>query len=157
MSRLFSSVPVRFLSALLVLASIRANAAPPDPESRKRVLELAAAFANDGFRVRDGFWTGHLEAGTGARVLEVNLYAGNAYWFCAATRGDQSAVRLSVHDASGAVLAADPGLGEGRCALCFEPKTSGPFYLRLTVNPGVVPGPASTPAPEAFSVVYSYK
>lgn len=128
-------------------------AAPPESDAWRRALELASAFSNDGFRIRDGHWFGRLETGAGSKVLETNLYAGNTYWFCAATRNTQSVVTLSVHDALGAVLAVEPSLEEGRSAVAFAPEISGPYYLRISVSPK--PGQAS--AVDSFCVVYSYK
>jgi hypothetical protein len=129
------------------------QAAPPESDAWRRALELATAFSNDGFRIRDGHWFGRLETGAGSKVLETNLYAGNAYWFCAATRNTQCMVTLSVHDASGAVLAMEPSLEEGRSAVAFAPEISGPYYLRISVLPKT--GQAS--AIDSFCVVYSYK
>ena len=45
-------------------------------------LELAGAFANDGFKLRDGHWAGTLAPGE-SKIIAVNLYAGNEYWLSA--------------------------------------------------------------------------
>ena len=45
-------------------------------------LELAGAFSNDGFKLRDGHWAGTL-APNESKIIAVNLYAGNEYWFSA--------------------------------------------------------------------------
>lgn len=70
----------------------------PSPETapslRALLLEFGGALANDGFRLRDSYWSGRLEPGR-PRRLAVNLFAGNKYWFCAAVApGVPPAIRL---------------------------------------------------------------
>ena len=142
------------LTAVCSLCLGRSAAAGPlESEAWRRSLELAAAFSNDGFRIRDGHWIARFESGSGSKVLETNLYAGNAYWFCAATRNPESAVTLSIHDASGAVLISESTLDEGRSAMAFTPEISGPYYLRITLTPK----PGQAPSADSFCVVYTYK
>jgi hypothetical protein len=70
---------------LLVTAlALRAPSARPTAiagGSPQRSLSISPApFANDGFKVRDGHWTGTVKKGD-RTVVAVNLYAGNEYWF----------------------------------------------------------------------------
>ena len=95
-----------FLSVPLLLAAAGAREAepspPPDaaPSVRARLLEFGGALANDGFRLRDSFWSGRLEPGR-PRRLAVNLFAGNHYWFCAAADAGGDAPALAVYDPRG--------------------------------------------------------
>src|SRR5438132_13773444 len=59
-----------------------AVAAPTDAQvaARKTALDIAGAFSNDGFKLRDGHWFGVLRPSEHA-LIQVNLYAGNQYWF----------------------------------------------------------------------------
>ena len=50
--------------------------------ARAVALDVAGAFSNDGFKLRDGHWAGTL-APNESKLLAVNLYAGNQYWFSA--------------------------------------------------------------------------
>ena len=84
----------RFLlcAALALLATtVPFQAAPTDDQvaARKTALDLAGAFSNDGFKIRDGHWCTEL-APAKPQVIQVNLYAGNEYWFCA---GATSAIK----------------------------------------------------------------
>ena len=75
----------RFCLTIVGALAIAAPAlAETDQEvaARQVALELAGAFSNDGFKLRDGHWTGTLSPGE-SRVIAVNLYSGNEYWFCA--------------------------------------------------------------------------
>ena len=45
--------------------------------------ELAGAWTNDGFKLRDGHIAGSLKVGE-SKLVRVNLFAGNHYWFTAA-------------------------------------------------------------------------
>ncbi len=61
--------------AAVALASARADEADKEVKARKVALDLAGAFSNDGFKIRDGHWSGELNQG-GHAVVAVNLYAG---------------------------------------------------------------------------------
>ncbi len=54
-----------------------------DVSARSKALELAGAFSNDGYKIRDGYWPGEIEPNR-PQFLEVNLFSGNEYWFSAA-------------------------------------------------------------------------
>ena len=77
----------------------------PGPESdvsaRSKALELAGAFSNDGYKIRDGYWPGEIEPNR-PQFLEVNLFSGNEYWFSAAVNppGRKIAVACSTKSAS---------------------------------------------------------
>ena len=64
---------------------VRRSGAETDEEveAHKLVLDLTGAFSNDGFKLRDGHWTGTIKPQERA-LIAVNLYAGNQYWFSAA-------------------------------------------------------------------------
>jgi hypothetical protein len=139
-------------SALLVFlvgAALCPLHAATDEEvaSRRVALDLAGAFSNDHFKLRDGCWTGHLAAKE-SRILQVNLYAGNQYWFSAGTTAAAGKLAVSVHDESGQPVPYDPFAEAGKAAAGFAPTVSGPYYIRVE-NSG--------PAPITFCLVYSYK
>ncbi len=86
-----------FLVLLASISLLHAQEASPTPapsttpvtdtaaeaSARSAALELAGAFSNDGYKIRDGYYFGALEPGK-STLIEVNLFAGNEYWFCAA-------------------------------------------------------------------------
>ena len=51
-----------FFIMLLVIAGARVSLADTDAEvnARKNALDVAGAFTNDGFKLRDGHWCGML-------------------------------------------------------------------------------------------------
>jgi hypothetical protein len=51
-----------------------------ETKAHKAALDLAGAFSNDGFKLRDGSWSGAIQSGS-PKIIQVNLYAGNEYWF----------------------------------------------------------------------------
>jgi hypothetical protein len=139
--------------ALLIAASALAFApvciaeSDSEVEARKVALDLAGAFANDGFKVRDGHWTGSVKKGDRA-VVAVNLYAGNEYWFsvAGAKKGQKFAVGL--FDENGQPVATEDFVEDERAAAGFSPTISGQYFVAIS-------------APEADSgtvcLVYSYK
>lgn len=123
--------------------------ASPDAASatRSAALELVGAFANDGYKVRDGYWFQELSADKPS-VLEVNLFAGNEYWFCAAIHTPGRRIAISVFDESGRIVDQQSYTDGPRGAAGFEPVISGRYFVRVSLAEG-------DPAP--FTLVYSYK
>jgi hypothetical protein len=84
-----------FLSMLVLATSIAVRAqTDAEVQARKDALEIAGAFANDGFKIRDGHYCGVVKPHEHALVA-VNLYAGNQYWFSAAA-AETSKIAVSV-------------------------------------------------------------
>jgi hypothetical protein len=110
------------------------------------VLDLAGAFTNDGFKLRDGEITATLKPGE-ATVIQVNLYAGNEYWFSVATADPKTTVSINLYDESGKLLKTNPYTDPHRAAAGFSPDASGPYYVRIANA-----GPAAT-----YCLIYSYK
>ena len=116
-------------------------------EARKVALDLAGAFANDGFKVRDGHWTGSVKKGDRALVA-VNLYAGNEYWFSVAAASKGQKVAVNLYDENGQPVPTEDFVQDERAAAGYSPTISGQYFVSIA-------------APEADSgtvcLVYSYK
>lgn len=138
-----------FLVAALVAALGLSLHAQSDNEATARKLahDLAGAFANDGFKLRDGYWGGPLEVGK-PQLLEVNLYAGNQYWFSVAASGPGRKLAITVYDEAGRPMSTDPYHEDGKAAAGFSPETSGPYYIKVEE----ITGDSAT-----FCLIYSYK
>jgi hypothetical protein len=115
--------------------------------ARKIALDLAGAFSNDGFKLRDGHWSGPLEIGK-AQIIQVNLYAGNQYWFSAGATSQAKTLSVTLYDEAGKPMVVDSYNDEGKAAAGFSPEASGPYYVQIKE----VAGAAST-----FCLIYSYK
>ncbi len=115
--------------------------------ARETALTLAGAFANNGFKVRDGYWSGTLEKG-GKKAIEVNLYAGNEYWFSLGASAEASAVEVKVFNEEGAQVNTESYTEGMTAAAGFRPEASGPYYLQIG---------GTTGADATFCLVYSYK
>lgn len=135
------ATPVEYLIGL--------GAAPGDPElqARQRALEFAAAFANQGYHLRDGYWMEVLQPKQ-PRRLSLQLFAGNEYWFSAGLAGTGGNLELKVYDQSGRVLDGQNFRREGSFAIGIEPETTGTYYLEVALADG-----EATP----FCLVYSFK
>ncbi len=117
------------------------------PLARSHALELAGAFANDGYKVRDGFWSGTLELGK-PLLLEVNLFAGNEYWFSGAATNPARKIAVKVFDAKGKPVETELYAESATAAAGFAPVMSGPYLVQIELMDG-------EKAP--FCLVYSYK
>src|SRR5438094_10632002 len=91
-----------FPCILVLAAAIISSSAETDNEieARKSALDVAGAFTNDGFKIRDGHWCGTIKPHDHALVA-VNLYAGNQYWFSAGATEQAKKIAVSVYDESG--------------------------------------------------------
>src|SRR4051812_28286655 len=108
--------------ALLITATVLVRAAETDKqvEARKVALDLAGAFSNDGFKIRDGHWAGTLKKGEQA-VLAVNLYAGNQYWFSVGADASTTKFAVQLYDESGKPVSTETYEDEGTAAAGFSP------------------------------------
>lgn len=123
-----------FLLLLLGLAlpthSLRATN-DDDVIAHKAALDLAGAFTNDGFKIRDGLWTGNIGGSKRVRFVQVNLFAGNQYWFCFGATPKAKKVELAIFDETGKPVDSDSYNEEGKSAAGFSPLSSGPYYVRI--------------------------
>lgn len=143
-------------------ASSDTKAMEPIPtESRRLSLETAGAFVNDGFRIRDGEWSGKLSPGV-PMVLQVTLFAGENYWFVAASQENRIPLRITVYDATGKPMKGltwhdsfqEKGERSGsRSAAGIVPTHSGKYYVGVEF----VENSATPNGPVDFSMVYCYK
>lgn len=124
-----------------------AEAAAESPLARSLALELAGAFANDGFKLRDGFWSGTLETAK-PLFLQVNLFAGNQYWFSAAAAKPARKIAVSVYDAKGHPVTVERYEDGASAAAGLEPTLSGPYIVRVELLEG---------ERSDFCLIYSYK
>ena len=115
--------------------------------ARKAVLDLAGAFGNDGFKLRDGSVTGVIHPHENV-LVQVNLYAGNQYWFSAGADGKAKKLALAIFDEAGKLQTTEPYQDESKAAAGFSPETSGPYFIRLQEIEG---------EPANFCLIYSYK
>lgn len=143
---------VAILMATVGLATAQQPSPSPAPSetdvsARSKALELAGAFSNDGYKIRDGYWPGEIERER-PQFLEVNLFAGNEYWFSAAATAPARRIVVSIFDEAGKPVEFQAYEDGPVAAAGFEPETSGRYFLKLALADG-------EKAP--FCLIYSYK
>lgn len=134
------------LILLLALGTTFAAENDDQTRARKTALDLAGAFTNDGFKMRDGHWTGTV-APRQRTLVAVNLYAGNHYWFSAAAADEAQKVNVEIFDENGRQLPADNYNGDAASAAGVSPSNSGQYFVSLSVEGG----------PATCALLYSYK
>jgi|SRR5450755_201735 hypothetical protein len=127
-------------------ASIRAET-DEEVEAHKLVLDLTGAFSNDGFKLRDGHWTGTIKPQEHT-LIAVNLFAGNQYWFSAATNAKAKKISVDVFDENGKPVVTEVYNSGDKASAGFSPTSSGQYFISL----GLLEG-----EPTTFCLVYSYK
>ena len=137
------------LTSILALISTLPVLAESDKEveAHKIVLDLAGAFSNDGFKMRDGHWSGMLKPNEHA-LIAVNLYAGNQYWFSVGATEPAKKIEVVVYDETGKLMTTESYNEVERAAAGFSPISSGQYYISI----GLLDGGDS-----AFCLIYSYK
>lgn len=134
------------VATLLAPCGLRAES-DKEVEAHKTVLDLAGAFSNDGFKIRDGHWSGSLKPKEHVLVA-VNLFAGNQYWFSVGAVEPAKKVEVALYDETGQLMTTESYNEGERAAAGFSPTASGQYYVSV----GLVEGEESS-----FCLVYSYK
>ena len=116
-------------------------------QARKDALDVAAAFSNDGFKIRDGHWCGVIKPHDHS-LIAVNLYAGNQYWFSASATAPAKKIAVNVYDETGKQVTTDNYDNGEKAAAGFAPSSSGQYFVSIDLLEG---------EPGTFCLVYSYK
>ena len=132
---------------VLAVSGIMRGDTDLEVQARKDALDLAAAFSNDGFKVRDGYWCGVAKPHDHSLVA-VNLYAGNQYWFSAGATEPAKKIAVSVYDETGKQVTTDSYDNGERAAAGFAPSNSGQYFVSIDLLEG---------EQSSFCLVYSYK
>ncbi len=137
----------------LLLTGVRCcKAAPGETDgqvaSRETALELAGAFTNDGYKIRDGHWSGALKPDA-VQIMTVNLYAGNQYYFSLGATDKAKKVSVVVYDETGKQVDEEQFFhDQHRAAAGVSPVASGPYYVAIKILEGEATD---------FCLLYSYK
>ena len=134
-------------TALAIGPAFAAAESDDEVNARKTALDLAGAFSNDGFKLRDGHWMGSFAPGK-TSVIQVNLFAGNEYWFSLGATDPAKKVAVTIFDEAGKPVAYEPYQDGASAAAGFSPAISGPYLVKVEVLDG---------AAAAFCLRYSYK
>ena len=145
-------MPVSALSILAAIGFATATAFS-EPESdaevaaRKAALDLAGAFSNEGFKMRDGHWSGTIKPKEHA-LIAVNLYAGNQYWFSVGATEPAKKISVNVYDETGKIVQTEDYNEGDKAAAGFSPTSSGQYYVMVDLVEG---------DEGSVCLVYSYK
>ncbi len=136
------------LSIFALALSLSASAqTDTEVDARKAALDLAGAFTNDGFKIRDGHWCGTIKPSDHA-LIAVNLYAGNQYWFTAGATELAKKIAVTIYDEAGKQVETDNYNSGEKAAAGFSPTSSGQYFIAVDLVEG---------KEGSFCLVYSYK
>ncbi|HEX4639218.1 MAG TPA: hypothetical protein VH170_07015 [Chthoniobacterales bacterium] len=133
--------------ALTIATAFAAPESDTEVNARKAALDLAGAFTNEGFKMRDGHWTGTIKPKDHA-LIAVNLYAGNQYWFSIGATEPAKKIAVNVYDETGKLMQSESYNEGDKAAAGFSPTSSGQYYILVDL----LEGDASS-----VCLVYSYK
>jgi len=136
------------LSVLMLITSVTVRGdTDAEVQARRDALDVAAAFSNDGFKIRDGHWCGVVKPHDHSLVA-VNLYAGNQYWFSAGATEPAKKIAVSVYDETGKQVTTESYDDGEKAAAGFAPPSSGQYFVSVDLLEG---------DQGSFCLVYSYK
>ena len=138
---------VYLLTVFATTTCLAAAETDREVQAHKTVLDLAGAFSNDGFKMRDGHWTGSLKPNENALVA-VNLYAGNQYWFSVGAVDPAKKIDVAVYDETGKRVQTENYNDGEKAAAGFTPTSSGQYYVSVNLLEG---------GESTYCLVYSYK
>ena len=136
--------------AAMTLAATMAFSAPEsdsEVNAHKAALDLAGAFSNEGFKIRDGHWSGTIKPHDHA-LIAVNLYAGNQYWFSVGATDTAKKLAVNVYDETGKLVQTESYNEGDKAAAGFSPTSSGQYYVMADLVDG---------NEASVCLVYSYK
>lgn len=134
----------------MIVAAATAFAAPEsdsEVNARKAALDLAGAFSNEGFKMRDGHWSGTIKPHDHV-LIAVNLYAGNQYWFSVGAADAAKKLAVGVYDETGKLVETESYNEGEKAAAGFSPTSSGQYYVMVELVDG---------NESSACLVYSYK
>ena len=138
-------IPLSIL-LLAVTVTLRGDT-DAEVQARKDALDVAAAFSNDGFKIRDGHWCGTVKPHDHSLVA-VNLYAGNGYWFSVGATEPAKKLAVSVYDETGKRVNTESYDNGEKAAAGFTPSSSGQYFVSVDLLEG---------EEGSFCLVCSYK
>lgn len=142
-----------FAMSIFAAIALTMSGAFAEPESdnqvaaRKAALDLAGAFTNEGFKMRDGHWSGTIKPRDHA-LIAVNLYAGNQYWFSVGATDAAKKLGVNVYDETGKLVQTEAYNEAEKAAAGFSPTSSGQYYVMVDLVEG---------NESSVCLVYSYK
>jgi len=132
---------------LAITTAIAARESDTEVAARKAALDLAGAFSNEGFKMRDGHWSGTIKPKEHA-LIAVNLYAGNQYWFSVGATEPAKKISVNLYDETGKLIQAESYNEGEKAAAGFSPTSSGQYYVLVDLVEG---------GESSVCLVYSYK
>jgi len=138
---IFAAIGLAITTAVATLESDTEVAA------RRAALDLAGAFSNEGFKMRDGHWSGTIKPKEHA-LIAVNLYAGNQYWFSVGATEPAKKISVNLYDETGKLVQAESYNEGEKAAAGFSPTSSGQYYVLVDLVEG---------GESSVCLVYSYK
>lgn len=133
--------------ALTITTAFAAPESDSEVNARKAALDLAGAFSNEGFKMRDGHWSGTIKPKDHA-LIAVNLYSGNQYWFSVGATEPAKKISVNLYDETGKLMQTESYSEGEKAAAGYSPTSSGQYYVMVDL----VEGDASS-----VCLVYSYK
>src|ERR1041385_7709003 len=134
-------------SALMITTAQSAPESDSEVNAHKAALDLAGAFSNEGFKIRDGHWSGTIKPHDHA-LIAVNLYAGNQYWFSVGATDAAKKLAVNLYDETGKLMQAESYNEGEKAAAGFSPTSSGQYYVMVDLVEG---------NESSVCLVYSYK
>jgi len=104
-----------------------------DAAARSRASEFAEGVTRDGYTLRDGSVIRNIDSAS-PLTIEVNLFAGNHYWFCAAASTPTDKLSIAVLNEKNEPLDTLRFAKGSTVAAGIMPKSSGRHFVRIALE-----------------------
>jgi len=104
-----------------------------DAAARSRASAFAEGVTRDGYTLRDGSVIRSVDSAN-PLIIEVNLFAGNYYWFCAAASTPTDKLSITVLNEKDQPLETLRFAKDLTVAAGITPKSSGRHFVRITLE-----------------------
>ena len=123
------------LAAIVVLPSaIFASVDPTTVYARAWAVLAAEPYVKRGFHVREDYWPGELASGE-KKVVRLQLFKGNEYWFWLGTEVDRAKVSVHIYNSDGELAEQPDSWAKDHLAAAhIIPKTTGSYFIIVSVE-----------------------
>jgi hypothetical protein len=128
-SRLVRCVLLVAALSLAVLPQARAFV----DDAHSMAMELATAYVEKGFAVRQDYWSGEVKSGQSKQV-KAQLFKGNEYWFFLGCDADSCELELKIVDAKGKPLHTETKTIKGAVGVRILPPKTGSYAIVFTIK-----------------------
>lgn len=131
---IFAALRARWVLAILVaiFAFVGGSSAILD-EAHSFAMEAASEHVEQGFTVREDYWSGELKPGE-KKIVRHQLFKGNEYWFWLGSSVSEAWPSVSIYDAEGKLVQVEAHSEMYKASARVLPPKTGTYVILISVD-----------------------